>query len=266
MPHLFTRRALLPVLLPAALAIVTLANAPIGRSQTSVPAPKAKPDGTVRQTARPWTGSPYGPFNSFEFAGRARQLRIETVMDDLKIKRGSVVADIGAGGGWFTLLAARRVGPTGRVYAEEILPKYTRFIQKRARGEGLRNVRVILGTTTDPKLPRNRMDAVMILNAYHEFEQPLAMLKKISLSMKPGARLAFLERDNDFKRRQAAEAIAATGAPKRRVEEEPDGNEHTDDHHLALPIVEREAALAGFAKVKAYELGDDHYALIVEKK
>ena len=269
------RRALLPgaLLLTAALGAVALRPqisaapaTPAAKAFAAKTPAKTKADGTVRQTANPWTGSPYGPGNAFEYDERARDLHIGQIMDDLKIGRGSVVADVGAGGGWLTMIAARRVGPSGRVYAEEILPKYTRFIADRARREKLRNVRTILGTTTDPKLPRNTMNAVIILNAYHEFEQPLVVLRRVQASMKRGARLAFIERDTDEKRQAAAQAIRETGQPKRRVDEQPDGNEFTDDHHLALPIIEREAALVGFSKVKASELEGDHYVLIVEKK
>lgn len=269
------RRALLPgaLLLSTALGALALRPqisaapaAPGDKAPTSKASAKTKPDGTARQTANPWTGSPNGPANSFEYPERARELHIGRIMDDLKIGRGSIVADVGAGGGWLSMILARRVRSEGRVYAEEILPKYTRFIADRARREKLRNVRTILGTTTDPRLPRNAMDAVIILNAYHEFEQPLVVLRRVQAGMKRGARLAFIERDTDEKREQAAQAIRETGQPKRRVDEQPDGNEFTDDHHLALPIIEREAALVGFAKVKTYELEGDHYVLIVEKK
>lgn len=274
MPHHTLRHAVLP----ASLFLATTLSALALRSQTSAaPAKssttssakalaKTKADGTARQTAHPWDGSPTGPGNSFEFQGREQVLRISTVMDDLKLAPGSLVADVGAGGGWLSMILARRVGPEGRVYAEEILPKYTRFIAERARRERLKNVRTVLGTTTDPRLPRNTMDAVVILNAYHEFEQPLAVLRRVRAGMKSGARLAFIERDTDAKREQALEAIRVAGHPKHRVDEQPDGNDFTDDHHLALPIVELEAAQAGFSRVKAYELGADNYVLIVEKK
>lgn len=242
------------------------------KNPTPTPAPTAaakadgtKADGTTRQTAKPWTGSPYGPGNAYEATNRARELKIEQVMDSLKMGPGTVVADIGAGGGWFSMLAARRVGPKGRVYAQDILPKYTRFIAQRARREGFKNVRTIVGTVSNPKLPNNALDAVLILNAYHEFEQPLAMLRQIRTAMRPGARLAFIERDDDDLRQQASEAIARTGQPKHRVDEQPDGKEWTDDHRLALPIVERETAQAGFQKVTSYDLGADHYLLVVQK-
>jgi hypothetical protein len=124
-------------------------------------------------------------------------------------------------------------------------------------------VRTILGTTTDPKLPPNSADAVLILNAYHEFEKPLAMLKKIRAGMKPNGRLAFIERDDEQLRREAREAYAKTGKIKRRVDERPDKDPITDDHRLAREIVEREAASVGFKRVLAKDLGDDHYIVIV---
>ncbi len=229
------------------------------------PVSSTKTDGTTRQTAKPWTGSPLGPGEAFEAPDRARTLRIQKVMDDLGMVPGSAVADIGAGGGWFTMLAARRVGPKGVVYAEEIMPKYTSFIEQRAKREGLTNVRTILGTVTDPKLPPNTMDAVMILNAYHEFEQPLALLRLIRLSMKPGARLAFIERDNPQLCQEAREAYARTGKIKRRIDEQTDNNPHTDDHRLAREIVEREAVSAGFKLRRSYNLGADNYVVIVER-
>jgi ubiquinone/menaquinone biosynthesis C-methylase UbiE len=235
------------------------------RAKTPKKAP-AKPDGTTRQTAQPWTGSPLGPGEAFEAPNRAEVLRIQTVMDDLGIVRGSAVADIGAGGGWFSMIAARRVGPEGVVYAEEILPKYTRFIARRAKREGLNNVRPILGTVTAPKLPANSVDAVLILNAYHEFEQPLGILRKIHVAMRPGARLGFIERDNAELRQQARDAYAQTGKIKRRVDEQPDNDPHTDDHRLAREIVEREAMTAGFKLIKSYNLGADHYITIVVKQ
>lgn len=215
-----------------------------------------------RQTAKPWTGSP----EQFEYSNRDKTLQIDSVMNDMKLRNGSVVADIGAGGGWFSVRAARRVAPKGTVYAQEILPKYTQFIAQRARREGLKNVRTILGTTTDPKLPANRFDAVLILNAYHEFSAPIVMLRSVYKSMKPGARLAFIERDDDSLRREARDAYAETGKIKRRVDEQPDKDPNTDDHRLAREIVIREAASVGFVRVLERDLGDDHYLVVVTRR
>lgn len=174
------------------------------------------------------------------------------------------MADVGAGGGWLSTRLARQVGPSGTAYAEEILPRYVAFLQNRARQEKLPQMKAILGTTSDPKLPAN-LDAVIILNAYHEFGQPLDMLAKIKTSMRPGARLGFIERDNPALRTEAETTYHQTGKVKRRVTEQNDGDPITDDHRLALPIVEREAAEVGFRKVGSMQLQDDHYLLVVEK-
>lgn len=226
---------------------------------------KPATDGTSRQTADIWSGSPTGPGGAFESPNREQQLRLPEVFDALKIQKGSAVADIGAGGGWLTMKLSSRVGPTGTVYAEEILKKYTDYIAARAKKANVTNVRTILGTTTDPKLPANKLDAVLILNAYHEFEAPIALLKKIKSGMKPGARLGFIERDTDALRHEARDAYQKTGQIKRRVTESRDKNPNTDDHRLAADIVEREAKAAGFKKVSLLELRDDHYLLVVEK-
>ncbi|BCM90718.1 hypothetical protein IAD21_02578 [Abditibacteriota bacterium] len=235
--------------------LVLLALLPL----TACAAPR--PDGTQRQTAQPWTGS----VDIFETQGREQELRLPTVFRALNIKRDKQVADIGAGGGWLSVRLARAVGPTGVVYAEEILPKYTQYIETRARREGLSNIKTILGTTSDPKLPANGLDAVVILNAYHEFDQPRGMLAKIKTAMKPGARLGIIERDTDEQRLEARQAYAQTGEILRRVNEKDDQNPLTDDHTLALDIVKREGEKVGFRFLGSRELGADKYLAIFRK-
>ena len=101
------------------------------------------------------TSEPYkGDLAIFEEPDRAERLQIERVMDLFRIKRGSHVADIGAGSGWFTVRTARRVGKQGAVYAVEINPDYVRHIERRANREKLPNIRTILGKPDDPLLPR----------------------------------------------------------------------------------------------------------------
>lgn len=222
-------------------------------------------DELPRQTADVWSGSPTGPEGAFEDPNREEQLRLRKVFKAMNIRKNSVVADVGAGGGWLTMRLSRHVGPKGIVYAEDIFKKFTDYIDRRAKRENARNVRTILGTTDDPKLPANTFDAVLILNAYHEFGAPVRMLRKIHSAMKPGARLGFIERDTDELRRAAREAYAKTGKIKRRVTESRDSDPLTDDHRLALDVIQREAESVGFRKVTHLELRDDHYLLVVEK-
>lgn len=165
-------------------------------------------------------------------------------------------------GGWLSVRLGFQVGPTGTVYAQEILPKFTAYIDRRAKLSGLSNVKTILGTPTDPKLPANTLDAVVILNAYHEFEQPIALLTKIRAAMKSGARLGILERDDESLRREARRAYEKTGRILRRVTERNDGNPITDDHRLALDVVRREGERAGFRFLSSRQLRDDNYLAV----
>lgn len=111
--------------------------------------------------------------------------RPDQIMDALQIGEGSTVADLGAGGGWFTVRLARRVGPNGRVYAEDVQAEMIQAIERRVQREGLRQVTVVLGTQTDPKFPVASLDAVLIVDAYHEMEQPVTLLRNLAKSLKP---------------------------------------------------------------------------------
>jgi ubiquinone/menaquinone biosynthesis C-methylase UbiE len=115
-------------------------------------------------------------------------------MDALRIADGSVVADLGAGGGWFTVRLARRVGPNGRVYAEDIQHQMIESIKRRVEREGLTG-RVIttLGTDSDPGLPADALDAVLIVDAYHEMKQPVALLRNLTRSLKPDGRIGIVD-------------------------------------------------------------------------
>ncbi|HJR59419.1 MAG TPA: methyltransferase domain-containing protein [Vicinamibacterales bacterium] len=113
-------------------------------------------------------------------------------MDHLGIGEGSVVADLGAGGGWFTIRLARRVGPNGSVYAQDIQPQMIGAIKRRVEREELKNVRFVLGTPLDPQLPA-AVDVVLIVDAYHEMEQPQTLLRNVRKSLKPGGRVGIVE-------------------------------------------------------------------------
>lgn len=118
--------------------------------------------------------------------------RPEQVMDHLGIGEGSVVADIGAGGGWFTIRIAHRVGPNGRVYAQDIQPEMIGAIDRRVDREGLKNVKTVLGSPQDPQLPA-AVDVVLIVDAYHEMDDPRTLLRNVRRSLKPGGRVGIVE-------------------------------------------------------------------------
>src|SRR5262249_39636431 len=113
---------------------------------------------------------PFPPENLGQLEGPDRDAwqRPDQIMDALQIGEHSVVAALGAGGGWFTVRLSRQVGPNGRVYAEDIQPRMIQAIERRLAREGRHNVTTQLGTADDPKLPAASMDVVLIVDAYHE--------------------------------------------------------------------------------------------------
>ena len=139
-------------------------------------------------------GRLFPPFNLgvLEGADREQWNKPEQIMDALKIAEGSVVADIGAAGGWFTIRLAHRVGPKGVVYGEDIQPLMIEALKARVQRENLTNVHTILGTTKDSRLPHG-LDAAFIVGAYHEMEDPVAVLKDAANSLKPQGRIGIVE-------------------------------------------------------------------------
>jgi ubiquinone/menaquinone biosynthesis C-methylase UbiE len=123
--------------------------------------------------------------------------RPDQVMDALQIGDGSVVADLGAAGGWFTVRLSRRVGPNGRVYAEDIQPLMIEALERRKQREGLRNVITRLGTPVDPRLPEASVDAVLIVDTYHEIEQPVTLLKNVARALKPAGVIGIVNYTKD---------------------------------------------------------------------
>jgi predicted methyltransferase len=123
--------------------------------------------------------------------------RPDRIMDALFIGEGSVVADVGAGGGWFTVRLARQVGPNGIVYAQDIQPQMIQAIEGRVRSEGLRNVRMVLGTMLDPRLPAHALDAALIVDTYHEMEQPITLLRNLATALKPKGLIGIVDFKND---------------------------------------------------------------------
>jgi predicted methyltransferase len=118
--------------------------------------------------------------------------RPDQIMDALGIADGSKVAELGAAGGWFTIRLARRVGPNGRVYAEDIQQPMLEVIKRRLPRENLTNVETVLGTRTDPKLPKP-VDAIVMVDSYHEMDQPVAMLRGAARMLSDDGRLGIVE-------------------------------------------------------------------------
>jgi SAM-dependent methyltransferase len=146
-----------------------------------------------RPTSTPYTGD----LSIFETPGRDQRLQIDRVMDILGIASGKDVADIGAGSGWFSVRAARRVGSTGVVYAIDINPEAIRYIERRVHKESLSNVKTILSKSDDPLLPNNSVDAVLLLKTYHEVADPITLLEHLRPALKPGAKVGVIDRNGN---------------------------------------------------------------------
>ena len=192
------------------------------------------------QQPRP-TSTPYaGDLSIFEYPDRDQKLHIDRVMDLLSITPGKSVADIGAGSGWFTVRAAAKVGPSGTVYAEDINPKAIDYITQRAAREKLPNIHPILGTVDDTRIPVASVDAVLLLKAYHEFAQPLPLMEKLRLSLKPGAKVGIIDRNGDG-----------------------------TDHGIMPNVVESEMAKAGFKRIGKYDFtksdGQDYFLIFTAR-
>jgi predicted methyltransferase len=156
---------------------------------------QTSPSGLTEHRA---TSTPYsGDLSIFETPGREAKLHINDVMSVLGIKPGRTVADIGAGSGWFTVLAARRVMSTGEVYAVDINPDAIKYIDERIHKEQLKNVKTILSKPDNPGLPPDSIDAVLFLKAYHEVADPVVLLRNLRSSLKPGARVGIIERNGN---------------------------------------------------------------------
>lgn len=114
-------------------------------------------------------------------------------IDALGLKPGMVVADIGAGSGYYASRMAKRVGPAGKVYATDIQPGMIAILERRIASEGLTNVTTVLGAMDDPRLPAQSIDLAIMVDVYHELQEPQVFLQRLKAAFKPGGRLVLLE-------------------------------------------------------------------------
>jgi predicted methyltransferase len=117
----------------------------------------------------------------------------DRAIDVLKIEKGASVADVGAGSGYMTVKLSKKVGPQGKVYANDIQQGMLDLLNKRLAKSKITNVTTVLGTQDDPRLPPDALDLVIMVDVYHELSQPQVMLGRIRASLKPGGRLVLLE-------------------------------------------------------------------------
>jgi len=155
-------------------------------SLAQTPAPAHRP------TSTPYTGDE----TIFDKPGRAERLGIDSVMDTLGITLGKSVADIGAGSGFFTVLAARRVGDKGIVYAMDINPEAIQYIDSRLKKADLHNVKTVLSKADDPLLPAP-VDAVLLLKTYHEIAEPMVLFRNLRHSLAKEAKVGVIDRNGN---------------------------------------------------------------------
>jgi ubiquinone/menaquinone biosynthesis C-methylase UbiE len=124
---------------------------------------------------------------------RIQEEEPDRMLAALDIQPGSVVADIGAGVGYHAWRLSRIVGPSGRVIAEDIQEEMLRMLKQNIEQRGLQNVDIVLGTPADPKLPLGAVDLVLMVDVYHEFSDPVAMMTKIRQALKPNGRVVLVE-------------------------------------------------------------------------
>jgi predicted methyltransferase len=176
-----------------------------------------------RKTSKPYTGD----LSIFDAPGRDERLQISRVMDILGIAPGKSVADIGAGSGWFTVRASKRVGEAGTVYAVDINPDAIRYIEARIGTENLHNIKPVLGKADNPLLPAP-VDAVLLLKTYHEVAEPIALLRNLRSSLTAGAKVGVIDRNGDG-----------------------------ENHGISRDVVIREAKDAGYRLVEKYDFVKD---------
>jgi SAM-dependent methyltransferase len=128
-----------------------------------------------------------------ERPGREAEDRPELVLQAMRLAPGQVVAEVGCGSGFFARRLARAVAPGGRVYAEDIQPEMLDLLRERAAKEGIGNIVPVLGTDVDPRLPRGELDWILLVDVYHEFQQPRPMLARLRESLAKGGRVALVE-------------------------------------------------------------------------
>ena len=161
-------------------------------------------------------------------------------MKILGVSPGKVVADIGAGSGWYTVRAAKRVTETGLIYAVEINPEAIRYINLRIQKEHLHNVKTILSKPDDPLLPADKIDSVLLLKTYHEVAKPVTLLRNLRASLRTGAKVGVIDRKGNG-----------------------------ENHGVARDVVIREASQAGYTLQEQYDFvkGDsmDYFLVFTAK-
>ena len=238
----------------AALALAAL-GASLAAQNATDPAPATKPDAKAKAPRRARRDPP-GFYQGrriadvMSFAGadwliretREQEEQPEKMLDALNIPAGATVADVGAGVGYTSLRLARRVGPKGTVYATDLQPEMIRMLANNARAAGVKNVKPLLCTPADTKLPDGKVDLVLMVDVYHECPDPETTLRGVRKALRPGGRLVLVE----FRAEDPDVPIKP-------------------EHKMTLKQARREVEPQGFAFVKSFEFLPWQHVIVFEK-
>jgi SAM-dependent methyltransferase len=228
----------------------------LGAQDTPAPAPAPAKDKAKERAKAPrrrggprmYMGRPIADVMSFHGADwlvrpeREQEEQPDAMLDALKIAPGATVADVGAGVGYNSLKLAKRVGPSGNVYATDVQPEMLRMLVANARDAGVKNIKPIRCTASDPKLPEGQLDLILMVDVYHECSDPEATLQGLRKALKPGGRLVLVEfRGED---------------PEVPIKPE---------HKMTLAQVRRELEPQGFAFKESLEFLPWQHIIILEK-
>lgn len=217
-------------------SVVAHAQAPASESEQAQPA--------ARVPARPLPAQMAGILLQ---EGRELLEHPDQIVDRMQLRDGDIVADVGCGPGYYSLRLAERIAPSGVVFAVDIQQGMLDRLEDRMTTAGIRNVYPILGDFTDPYLPKGKVDWILLVDAYHEFGEPEAMLEKMLASLAPGGRVALLEY-------RAEQDPATLGFPIPR------------DHKMTIDEVMGEWESGGFELIELLEfLPAQHYFIFGKK-
>lgn len=124
---------------------------------------------------------------------RQREEDCQKMLENLGVKPGMTICDMGCGNGFYSLKLAEMVGENGKILAVDIQPEMLRLLKARAEEQGIENIELVLGELDDPKLPEGKVDMILCVDVYHEFSHPVEMLAGMRKSLKPEGQIALLE-------------------------------------------------------------------------
>ena len=202
----FSVRRFLMAMIPAMLVAAFLLGEPLGQAhgQQLEPGVDARPAAKSKKLGRTpksgyYQGRRIADVMSYEGAewlvrpSRVDEEQPDKMLDALKIPSGATVADVGAGVGYTSIKIAERVGPKGKVLATDLQPEMLQMLAENVEKAGFRNVQGVRCTPTDPKLPANAVDLIIMVDVYHECSDPEATLQGLRKALKPDGRLVLVE-------------------------------------------------------------------------